>query len=81
MNRTAYINLEHTLGVLLNGKQKKQLNNYETSREKERDADPHIREEVCQDHKTSEGAVNRILREFKGRIVEETFDETFPLTA
>jgi hypothetical protein len=81
MNRAVQINLEHTIGVVLYGKQKKQFNNYEATGKKSRDTDSLNRGEVYQDNKTSEGAVNSILRTFRGRVVEESFEETFPLTA
>ncbi len=81
MNQAVCLNQENIIGVVLNGKQKKQFNNYEAAGEKSRDADSLNRGEIYQDHKTSEGAVNSILRTFRGRIVEESFDESYPLTA
>jgi hypothetical protein len=81
MNQAACVNRKLIIGVALNGKQKKQFNNYEAAGKKSRNRDPLNRGEVCEDSKTSEGAVNSLLRTFRGRIVEEHFDESFPLNA
>lgn len=81
MNQTAFLNSEHKIGVILNGKRKKQYNNYEVIGEKNRNADTLNGGEVYKNSETSGDTVNSILRTFSGKIVENTFDESFPLTA